>query len=49
MARRQPIIEIRNVDKFFGEFQALNDVSLTVRAGERMVICGPSGSGSRRS
>ena len=45
MARRQPIIEIRNVDKYFGEFQALNDVSLTVHAGERMVICGPSGSG----
>ena len=45
MARRQPIIEIRNVDKFFGEFQALNEVSLTVHAGERMVICGPSGSG----
>ena len=45
MAGRRPIIEIRNVDKFFGEFQALNDVSLTVHAGERMVICGPSGSG----
>ena len=45
MARRRPIIEIRNVDKFFGEFQALNDVSLTVHAGERVVICGPSGSG----
>ena len=45
MAGRRPIIEIRNLDKFFGEFQALNDVSLTVHAGERMVICGPSGSG----
>ena len=45
MASRRPIIEIRNVDKFFGEFQALNDVSLTVHAGERVVICGPSGSG----
>jgi len=45
MAGSRPIIEIRNLDKFFGEFQALNDVSLTVHAGERMVICGPSGSG----
>ena len=41
----RPIIEIRNLDKFFGEFQALADVSLTVNAGERVVICGPSGSG----
>ena len=41
----RPIIEIRNLDKFFGEFQALDDVSLTVNSGERVVICGPSGSG----
>ena len=41
----RPIIEIRNLDKFFGEFQALADVSLIVNAGERVVICGPSGSG----
>ncbi len=45
MAGRRPIIEVRNLDKFFGEFQALNGVSLTIRSGERVVICGPSGSG----
>ncbi|MFK7854640.1 MAG: amino acid ABC transporter ATP-binding protein [Granulosicoccus sp.] len=39
------MIEIRNLSKFFGSFQALNDVSLRVNSGERMVICGPSGSG----
>ena len=41
----RPIIENRNLDKFFGGFQALADVSLAVNTGERVVICGPSGSG----
>ena len=45
MTRNRPIIEIRNLDKFFDGFQALNNVSLTVDASERVVICGPSGSG----
>ena len=40
-----PIITLRNVDKFYGPFQALTDVNLSVRPGERVVICGPSGSG----
>ena len=39
------IISMRNVSKFFGEFQALKDVSLDVAFGERLVVCGPSGSG----
>jgi len=39
------MIELRQVSKWFGKFQALKEVSLTVRKGERMVICGPSGSG----
>lgn len=34
-----------SVDKWFGGFQALNAVSLTVKQGEIVVICGPSGSG----
>ena len=42
---RWPIVSIRNVSKFFGEFQALKNVSLDVQLGERIVICGPSGSG----
>ena len=41
----QPIISAQNVSKFFGNFQALKDVSLDVNLGERIVICGPSGSG----
>ena len=40
-----PIISMRNVSKFFGDFQALNKVSLDVNLGERVVVCGPSGSG----
>jgi polar amino acid transport system ATP-binding protein len=40
-----PIISMRNVSKFFGEFQALKNVSLDVALGERVVVCGPSGSG----
>ena len=45
MAGSRPIIEIRNLDKFFDEFQALKNVSLTIGTGERVVVCGPSGSG----
>jgi ABC-type polar amino acid transport system ATPase subunit len=41
----EPIILLENVDKFFGDFQALKDVSLSIRKGERIVVCGPSGSG----
>ncbi|WP_085043943.1 amino acid ABC transporter ATP-binding protein [Ensifer aridi] len=38
-------IEVRHVSKWFGAFQVLHDINLTVRKGERIVICGPSGSG----
>ena len=39
------IISLENVDKFFGEFQALKNVNLEVRKGQKLVVCGPSGSG----
>jgi len=40
-----PMIEMEGVEKWFGSFQALNNINLTVRAGEKIVLCGPSGSG----
>ena len=45
MTAERPIIELRKVDKFYDNFQALKSVSLTVHSGERVVVCGPSGSG----
>ncbi len=41
----EDIIICRNVNKWFGSFQALKDVSTTVKRGEKIVIVGPSGSG----
>ena len=38
-------IEIRNMDKWYGEFHVLKNINLEVRKGEKIVICGPSGSG----
>ena len=39
------MIELRNVNKWYGSFHVLKDVNISVRRGERIVICGPSGSG----
>jgi len=43
--QNDPLIRISNVNKFFGDFQALKNINLKVYKGERIVICGPSGSG----
>jgi general L-amino acid transport system ATP-binding protein len=40
-----PAVEFERVSKWYGAFQALRDLSLTVRQGECVVVCGPSGSG----
>jgi len=42
---RSPIIEMKQVNKWFGEFHVLKNIDLAVEPGERIVICGPSGSG----
>ena len=44
-ATTQPIIVARNVDKFFGSFQALRNVSASFVEGQVTAIIGPSGSG----
>ncbi len=39
------IIEIKNLNKWYGDFHVLKDINLTVKKGEIIVVCGPSGSG----
>ncbi len=39
------IIQIQNVNKWFGDFQVLKDINLNVEQKQKIVVCGPSGSG----
>ena len=39
------IIQIQNVNKWFGDFQVLKEINLEVKPKEKIVVCGPSGSG----
>lgn len=45
LTKMEDVIVAQNINKWYGDFQALRDVSLTVKAGEVIVILGPSGSG----
>jgi len=40
-----PMIELKNVSKWYGSFQVLTDCSTAIQKGEVVVVCGPSGSG----
>jgi len=41
----ESIIQMHNVEKYFGDFHALKSINFSVERGEIVVICGPSGSG----
>jgi general L-amino acid transport system ATP-binding protein len=41
----EPIVEMIDMHKWFGDFHVLKGINLTVHKGERIIICGPSGSG----
>ena len=45
MSEQIPIIELRHVDKHFGDLHVLKDVNLAIGKGEVVVVIGPSGSG----
>ncbi len=40
-----PIIQMKEVNKWFGDFQVLKDINLEVGEKQKIVVCGPSGSG----
>ena len=44
-AASDPVIIFEGVHKWFGDFHVLKNINLSVKQGERIVICGPSGSG----
>ena len=39
------MVELRDLNKWYGEFHVLKNINLEVKQGEKIVICGPSGSG----
>lgn len=41
----ESVIDLQSVNKWYGEFHVLRNINLSVKKGERIVICGPSGSG----
>src|SRR3546814_3697159 len=44
-ASGDPLVVIKDVQKHYGDFQALKDINLTIGRGEVVVVIGPSGSG----
>ena len=42
---QEPMIAMKGVSKWYGDFKVLNGVDLHVHTGEKLILCGPSGSG----
>ncbi|MBS0518998.1 MAG: amino acid ABC transporter ATP-binding protein [Proteobacteria bacterium] len=45
LSQAPSVIQLKGVNKWYGQFHVLSDINLDVKQGERIVICGPSGSG----
>jgi ABC-type polar amino acid transport system ATPase subunit len=45
LSKVESVIQLKGVNKWFGQFHVLSDINLDVKEGEKIVICGPSGSG----
>jgi general L-amino acid transport system ATP-binding protein len=39
------VIQLKGVNKWYGQFHVLADINLDIKQSEKIVICGPSGSG----
>lgn len=44
-ASQSPVVQLKGVHKWYGDFHVLKNINLDVNRGERIVVCGPSGSG----
>ncbi len=45
LSKVESVIQLKGVNKWFGQFHVLTDINLDVKEGEKIVICGPSGIG----
>ena len=45
IGKNEVVVELNDVNKWYGEFHVLKNICLRVKKGEKIVVCGPSGSG----
>ncbi|HIF9228532.1 amino acid ABC transporter ATP-binding protein [Photobacterium damselae] len=45
MSSNVAVIAFESIDKWYGDFHALKNINLSIKKGEKLVVCGPSGSG----